>query len=355
MTDHITASFAPNDKFCRYSEGSFLRLKDGRIAYVHSRFTDGQDDDAPSDIAVAYSEDDGESWSDTELVIPASQYNTHNIMSVSLLRMENGDFGLFYIVKKNAAENVIMLSRSADDGKTFYKHTVCTLTDRPGYYVLNNDRVIRLSTGRILMPLTFHRGGYADGGRSCYWDSRSFACFLYSDDDGNTWKESPDTVFAPFVGSSSGLQETGVIEKQNGVVWAYNRTDRMYQYEYYSMDGGLHWSMPQASRFTSPCSPMKIARNEKTGKLYAVWNPIPNYNGRKTNSVSCGRTPIVYAVSDDDGNTWSEYTILEDDPERGYCYPAIFFTEDAMLVAYSAGGPTDGNWISRLNIKKVAL
>lgn len=277
-------------------------------------------------------------------------------MSVSLMRMLNGDLGVFFIVKAAPADNRIVLARSKDEGETFYKYTVCTLQDRVGYYVLNNDRVIRLSSGRLLMPLTFHRGGYANGGASGYWDGRSFACFLYSDDDGETWRESADTVFAPFVGSTSGLQETGVVEKKNGVVWAYNRTDRMYQYEYFSFDGGIHWTAPQASRFTSPNSPMLIKRHPKTGVLYAVWNPIPNYNGRKTNSVSCGRTPIVYASSEDDGVTWSEYTVLEDDEERGYCYPAMFFTEDdAMLVAYSAGGPSDGDWISRLNMKKVAM
>lgn len=355
MEDHIVASFAPGAEFRRFSEGAFLRLKDGRIIYMHSRFVGGQDDDSDSDIAAAYSSDEGETWSETRLVLPASYYGVGNVMSVSLMRMKSGELGMFYIVKQGPGINRIMLSLSADEGETFYRHIECTLPDRQGYYILNNDRVVRLSTGRLLMPLTFHRGNYADGGRYGYWDSRAFACFLYSDDDGETWAESPDTVFPPFAGSQSGLQETGVIEKQNGVVWAYNRTDQMYQYEYFSMDGGLHWTVPQASRFTSPCSPMKIQRHPKTGFLYAVWNPIPNYNGRVVTKVGCGRTPIVFAYSRDDGATWSDYTLLEGDEERGYCYPAIFFTDDdAMLVAYSAGGPQDGDWISRLNIKKVA-
>ena len=357
MQDHIVASFAPCEKFCRFSEGSFLRLKDGRIIFMHSRFTEAQDDDAPSDIAATYSADEGETWSEIRLVFPASQFHVSNIMSVSLMRMHNDDLGAFFVVKHSPTENRIFLARSKDDGETFYKFIECTQQDRPGYYVLNNDRVICLSTGRLLVPATFHRGGYSNHDMVPYfWDSRSFACFLYSDDDGETWAESPDVVFAPFTRSNSGLQETGVVEKKNGVVWAYNRTDKMYQYEYFSMDGGLHWSAPQASRFTSPNSPMLIKRHPESGVLYAIWNPIPNYNGRKTNSVCCGRTPIVYASSQDDGATWSEYTALEGDGDRGYCYPAAFFTNDnAMLVAYSAGGPRDGNWISRLNMKKVAL
>lgn len=359
MQDHIVASFAPGEVYTRHSEGSFLRLKDGRIMFVYSRFTNGQGDDAPSNLAATYSSDEGETWTEPQVIISAAQYNVKNIMSVSMMRMQNGDLGIFYIVKHDSADNIVMLSRSDDEGKTFYRHVQCTLEDRPGYYVLNNDRVLRLSTGRLLMPLAFHRGGYnrSDVGQAqAYFDGRAFACFLYSDDDGDTWKESPDTVFPSFNGSHSGLQETGVVEKKNGVVWAYNRTDMMYQYEYFSMDGGLHWTKAQPSRFTSPCSPMKLARHPETGDLYSVWNPIPNYNGRKLYKAGWGRTPIVWAVSKDDGASWSDYTVIEGKDENGYCYPAVFFTKDkAMLVGYCAGGPEDGICLARLTIKKLNI
>lgn len=354
--DHNTASFGPGGGYTRHSEGAFLRLKDGQILFVYSRFTGSQDDDAPSDLVAIRSADEGETWSEAETVIPASLYETKNVMSVSLMRMENGDVGLFYIVKQTAAVNRIMLSRSADEGKTFYKHVECTLPDRAGYYVLNNDRVERLSGGRILIPLSFHRGNFEKGGSVGYLDGRGFACFLYSDDDGETWKESADTAYAQFAYSNTGLQETGVIEKKNGLLWAYNRTDQMYQYEYFSMDEGEHWTLPQASRFTSPPSPMKISRNPYTGELVAVWNPIPNYNGRVQTRAGWGRTPLVYAVSADDGITWSEYKVIEGDEEHGYCYPALFFTKDGgMLVGYCSGGPADGICLARLTIRKIWL
>ena len=121
------------------------------------------------------------------------------------------------------------------------------------------------------------------------------------------------------------------------------------------MDGGEHWTMPQASRFTSPPSPLKISRNPQTGDLYAVWNPIPNYNGRVTTRAGWGRTPLVYAISTDDGLTWSEQQIIEDHPDHGYCYPALFFTNDnSFLVAYCAGGPHDGICLARLTLTKLA-
>ena len=145
-------------------------------------------------------------------------------------------------------------------------------------------------------------------------------------------------------------------EKKNGVLWGYARTDHMYQYETFSLDGGLRWTPAQPSRFTAPCSPMKIKRHPKTGDLYAIWNPIPNYNGRPTSRAGWGRTPLVWAVSKDDGATWGDQQVIEGKDDHGYCYPAIFFTDDhAMLVGYCAGGPDDGSCLNRLTIQKIVI
>ncbi len=369
MKDHIVLSFGPDEAYSRHSEGDFLRLNNGNLLFVYSRFTESFDDDAPSDLVAMISPDEGETWSDPVTAISASMYNTHQVMSSSLMRMQNGDVGLFYLVKLKADDERVFLSRSRDEGKTWYRHIECSLPDRPAYYVVNNDRVERLSSGRLLIPMAYHRGGYSATDSSIHWDGRSFVLFQYSDDDGETWKESPEVVFPPFSRTRTGLQEPGAIELKNGVIWGYARTDQHCQYEFFSYDSGLHWTEAQPSRFTSPASPMKISRHPDTGDLYAVWNPVPNYNGRYTifpaekgsanawaSSNGGGRTPLVWAVSNDEGETWSEPKLIEGDPGVGYCYPAVFFTKDqGMLVAYCAGGPTDGDCLARLTIKKIAL
>ena len=355
MQNHIVKTFAPDEVYTRHSEGAFLRMKDGGIYFAYSRFTGSDNDAAPSDLVAMVSYDEGETWTEPEVVIRAAEHDTKNIMSVSLMRMANGDLGLFYIVKATKTVNRIVLARSADEGKTFCKKTVCTLSNREGYYVLNNDRVERLMSGRLIMPLAYHRGGHDESG-TAYFDGRAFDCFLYSDDDGETWSESRETVFLPFTHTKTGLQEPGIVELKNGVLWGYARTDQMVQYEFFSMDEGNTWTSAQASRFTSPPSPMKIKRHPETGDLYAVWNPIPNYNGRYTSKAGWGRTPLVWAVSKDDGKTWSAPQEIEGHPEHGYCYPAIFFTADnAMLIAYCAGGPADRICLARLTIQKVCI
>ncbi len=51
---------------------------------------------------------------------------------------------------------------------------------------------------------------------------------------------------------------------------------------------------------------------------------------------------ILFAYSryrdKDDGKTWQAAVDIETDPGRGFCYTAIHFTDDAVLLAYCCGG-----------------
>ena len=351
MKSRIVAMYAQDGRYTRHSEGAFLRRRDGSILFVWSRFTGRWNDDAPSHIAGSVSRDEGETWSEPRTLIEAELYGAENVMSASLLRMADGEMGLFYIVKQTDTVNRIMLSRSRDEGETFYRHIDCTADIAAGYYVLNNDRVIRLTSGRLVMPLAYHRGGHSSR-RSVIFDGRAFDVFLLSDDDGETWREGRAAVFPPFTHTDTGLQEPGVIERKNGTLYGYARTDQGCQYEFYSPDGGETWSPARPSVFTSPASPMKIARMPDGG-LCAVWNPEPAWNGRQISRAGWGRTPLVMSVSRDEGASWSAPETLENDPEHGYCYPALFFGEGYMLAAYCSGGPEDGACLARLTIRRV--
>jgi hypothetical protein len=84
--------------------------------------------------------------------------------------------------------------------------------------------------------------------------------------------------------------------------------------------------------------------------VLAIFNPIPNYTTRKTTRFA-GRTPFVMAVSRDDGNSFGDIYILEDDPDLGYCYPSIFDGGDYILVAYYVLEGKDRNLDSNKIIK----
>ena len=360
ITGKVVLDLPPVKGNPRNSEGSFINLKDGRIMFVYSKFTgDRFNDDASADLAARYSDDNGETWTDDRIIATREEDQALNIMSVTLMRMANSDIGLFYVIRAGANDARTYLRRSADEGEIWSVPLLCI--QPVGYYVVNNDRVVRLSDGRLLIPAAFHRNGYDSGNKNpgIRFDSRGEVIFFISDDDGKTWTEGNCKSVLPFNAYSySGLQEPGVVELGNGMLWSFARTDMCYQYEMFSFDRGETWTTPQPSRFTSPCSPMSIKRIPETGNLLAVWNPVPNYNGSqqfRKGAWNGGRTPFVLSVSKDDGRTWADMTVLEDDPDHGYCYCAIHFTKDAVLLGYCAGGPEDGCCLSKLRVRKIPL
>lgn len=343
----------------RNSEGAFLSLKEGRILFVYSRFKgESCADAAAADIYMAVSEDDGNHFEQERQILTCEEEKAVNIMSLSLLRMENGDIGLFYLVRTTYTQLQMFLRRSADEGKTWGPRILCTNQD--GFFVVNNDRVTRLSNGRILIPAAVHRTGWkdaADSGEN-YFDSSSDVVFFYSDDDGFQWTCSSGRVSGPYGKPicQSGLQEPGVLELEHGILWGWARTDLGRQFEMFSMDCGDTWTSARPSRFTSPNSPLSMKRCG-ANTVYAVWNPVPEYNGRDTNNkvFTGGRTPYVISVSRDNGRAFSEPVAFEEGPDSGYCYCAMHFTENALLLAYCAGSTEDGGCLNRLRIRRIPL
>ena len=355
----VVKDIPPGEENPRNSEGAFLGLEDGSVLFVYSRFrgTSGNDD-APSDIARAVSEDGGESWHDAGVVVGAHEHGAKNVMSVSLTRMADGDIGLFYCVRAAANDCRAHLRRSSDEAETWGEAMPCISS--PGYYVTNNDRATRLSDGRLILPCAFHRNGYDSSGASgIRFDSRGTVVFFFSDDDGHSWYEADTKCSLPYSRhSGSGLQEPGVVELEDGRLWAWARTDLGRQYEMFSFDRGDSWTTVEPSGFTSPCSPMSVKAIPGTGRFLAVWNPIPDYNTRFAPSAtrwSAARTPLVMSVSRDGGGTWVQPKVMEDSPDHGYCYTAIGFVDDGVLLGYCAGGGEDGGCLNRLRIRKITL
>lgn len=334
----------------RNSEGAFYSQDNGELIFVYSRFK-GKDpsDHATADICLIRSADDGRTFGTEEIITTCEAEGAVNIMSLSLLKMQNGDIGLFYLVRGTYMLLQMFLKRSSDGGKTWSERVLCTPIE--GFFVVNNDRVIRLSNGRILIPAAWHHHTPPS-----YFDSRSDAIFFYSDDDGMTWKASDTKCCMPYTAyCQSGLQEPGVVELTQGNLWAWARTDLGRQYEMFSRDDGNTWTVCQPSRFTSPCSPLSMKR-DMYGTLYAIWNPIPEYNGReKLPYFTGGRTPFVMAKSEDNGLNFTEPVTFEDEESRGYCYCAIHFTKTAMLLAYCAGGEEDRSCLVRTRIRRISL
>ncbi len=362
----IVANILPGENNPRNSEGSFIRLDDGRIAFAFSRYTgDSDHDNARCNIAVIYSWDDGETW-DTEhieILINAEEYNEENVMSVTLERMNNGDIGMFYMLKhqRKGSSCSYMLRRYRGDFSNFISEVKCFPHAYESYFVVVNDRVLHLSDGTWMIAGAYHvtdvcwgtpaegRGGYA------YYDGIGVVHTFYSTDDGVTWHQNPGRIYLDDAYSRTGVEEPGLIELPGGVLYCYMRTDKMYQYESVSLDRGVHWFKPQPSRFTAPASPMLVKKNPYSGKYYAIWNPIPITMDHPFNRITGGRNPFVMAESED-GVNFGEPVILENDPNRGFAYPAAYFMDaKTMLVAYCNGGAEQGTVLNSTGIRKITL
>ena len=269
----------------------------------------------------------------TEDIVVVPQSGGFNDMSVSLLRLQNGSIALFYARKNSTLDCRPVMRISTDEAKTWSEPIEC-ITDEIGYYVLNNDRVIQLKDGRLILAVALHN---SESHTEPNWKGHVM-CY-YSDDSGKKWKRNT-TILAPEREDGSRLiaQEPGLVELKDGNLLMFIRSDAGAQLFSYSKDKGETWSTPEKSTLISPVSPATIELIPKTGDLLAAWNNHANID----ESLKGKRTPFAVAISKDEGNTWTNVRTLEDDPNGWYCYIAMEFVGDHVVLGHCAGDRRKG-------------
>jgi sialidase-1 len=335
----LALQLSPGANNPRNSEGDFITLKNGRILFVYSRYTgNSTSDHAPAYLAGRYSDDKGKTWSNDDLLIVAKEGDM-NVMSVSLLRLQNGNIALFYLKKNSETDCIPYMRISSDEAQTWSSPEPC-ITDKKGYFVLNNNRVIQLQNGRMLMPVALHTS--IDG----KWQNKASIYCYFSDDAGKTWQSSPP------IPNTTGIltQEPGVVELRDGKIMMLIRSDSGVQQQSFSQDRGATWSHIEASQIYSPVSPASIARIPSTGDLLLVWN---NNSVKEKGWHGGKRTPLTVAVSKDEGKTWQHLKNIETDPDGWYCYTAIHFTNKEVLLGYCAGSQSKKTHLSVTNITRL--
>jgi sialidase-1 len=323
----------------RNSEGSFIQLMDGRILFVYSKFESGSGDHESAFLAGRFSSDGGNTWSERDKVIIENEGGM-NVMSASFLRLKDGAIAIFY-VRKNSVDDCKPFMRISHDEAKTWSEPVKIITDKEGYFVLNNDRVIQLENGRLMVPVSLHKVKDSDfnmkGRIYCY----------YSDDNGKSWTASlevpnPEGVI---------LQEPGVVLLKNGEVKMWMRTDTGVQYLTQSQNQGRTWDQVKPSGIASPRSPASLKRIPSTNDLLLIWN---DNNGSDKERASF-RTPLAAAISTDDGKSWSHHKLIEDDPDGFFCYTAIEFVGDQVVLGYMAAERTGLKEKIPLVIRKMPL
>ena len=322
MEKDLVLHLATGENNPRNSEGDFVVLDDGTILCVYTHFLGNSGaDHATACLMSRSSSDGGQSWT-TEDKLELENEGKLNIMSVTLRRFADGRVMIFYAVKESPGDCRVYTRIRQSDGT--WGERLCLIAE-PSYNVLNNDRVIQLSGGRILVPIARH----TFLGKNDYdYDWNAKIICVISDDGGKTWREGES------VEPTDGVlyQEPGLCELADGRVLMNIRTDDGVQYFAFSEDGGQTWGKPFKSCIDSPLSPTLIKRIPGSDDLLAVGNPLLPIAGQNERA-----TVTIERLTPDADKILVRKTM--EHPERqvapDWQYPAICFLDDnTALVAY---------------------
>ena len=277
-------------------------------------------DDLPCQISAKISTDRGRSWTDKFLL--QDNIWRWNVKHPNLIRTKNGNLHFSMTVwESNSARNIFR-KWSSDNGETW---TEPEQISEPGWYCNNNDHIVRLSTGRILLSahggagLTWRGGRTEDGA----YQTVIHSFVYYSDDECATWNVSDNTMTAP----DRGCHEPTIVELNDGRLLCFLRTTLGRIYKAYSADQGVTWSEPVTTNLEAPDSPPLLKRIPTTGDLLLLWNHVESKR-------NWPRIPLAAAVSKDEGETWEHVQNIDDRMHRDAAYAAVTFLDGEALVTY---------------------
>ena len=299
----------------RNTEGSILELRDGSLLFAVTRFMKGGSDFDKAHIVGRRSKDGGRTWSEARVL----QENTGgmNVMSVTLRRLtESNRVAMFYL-QKNSLNDLDMFARFSDDDAATFSEPILITADA-GYHVVNNDRVLQLSTGRLLVPAA---------STPDVKTVNHFVCHCYaSDDSGQSWRPLAGNVDA----AKRGAMEPELVELTDGRIMMLIRNQLGFVGKSYSADGGETWSPMESLGVQAPEAPCTVRRIPSTGDLVLIWN-----NTYKNGEGHGGkRTPLTAAISADDGQTWKLVGDLESDSSRTFSYISLTFVNNRAVMSY---------------------
>jgi len=318
----------------RGMDGDIIELNDGTLLLTYTRRSRWALPGQATGIWARTSQDQGRTWSEESsyLLDPGYPSEKEHYTAPGFLRFPNGDLLMSYIynVRVDPAYGHTYYRRSNDDGQTWSEPFI--LTPHHERTLVLNDKLLLLSSGRILAPAEFSPGAEAGSHRNYV-----ATCF-YSDTNGYAWRMSNNTVAADYE-----VQEPHVVELKDGRIMMMFRTYSGFCGRAYSEDQGETWSEPEALhdlKMTPRASPITVDRIPTTGDLLLLRCTGLGQGER-------GRTPFVSAISTDEGETWINERVIAGGLENDCGYPSVDFLGDVAVIAYHQ---RDGLHIARIGI-----
>lgn len=250
---------------------------------------------------------------------------------ISFLRLNDGRIAM---VMHRHVHNLMggglpVISFSSDEGSSWTDPIMIGKPDddNVAHYVMN-DRLIQLQSGRLVLPVARAVGRFEG--------DRDESLVYYSDDGGQTWQKSASVSVAD---GRRGMAEPAVVELKDGKILMLARSGLGTLIKSFSNDGGQTWSEPEKTELVSPLSPFTLHRLPDSRLIVFYNHAVPYQIGS-----AFPRNPLCYAVSRDEGQTWSPPVIIDDtgltDGEEGrpslqIVYPSAVFLDEGILLLYS--------------------
>ncbi|MCC7495337.1 MAG: exo-alpha-sialidase [Fimbriimonadaceae bacterium] len=283
-------------------------------------------------FVLARSDDDGERWSDPQLVI-----DPH---AVDLPCARRSLVGTLWTDPRGRLWLFFDQALTYFDGRAGDWYTRCdnpdaaTPTWSPPQRIwhgctLNKPTV--LATDEWLLPISlWTRDRITAPFRDLFHDLDPLrqANVFVSRDEGASWQRRGGVCFP-----RSHFDEHMIIERRDGSLWMLARTaDSLW--ESTSPDAGATWSPPRRSVIAHVSARFHL-RRLRSGRLLLV------KHGRRVDELTAGRSHLTAFLSDDDGQTWHGGLSL--DERNGVSYPDATQAPDGTLyVSYDRNRATDG-------------
>ena len=289
--------FAKDAFFNSCHASTVAQLSDGSL--VCAWFAGAKESDP--DVDIWQSRWDGTSWSDPRVVVSCAQALWNPVLFA-----EGDELSLFYRRGVNVPGWTSLVVRSTDGGWTY------GLPEKlpAGYMGPIKNKPVRMSNGEWLC------GSSVEPEWACRMEVYAPAT--------NQWLSSA-SVAVPELPDGKGLIQPGVWESEPGHIHALMRSTEGHVYRADSADYGRTWTTPVPTDLPNNNSGLDATRLED-GRVALVYNPVEKNWGP--------RTPLHLVLSADNGATWGEPIVLEDEPGE-YSYPGIIAVPGGLVTCYT--------------------
>jgi predicted neuraminidase len=227
-------------------------------------------------IVGAISRDNGRTWSDPVTVIDVpKEFDGDPCIIIDGKRI------LVYsssVIPPNKIDNSeVWLATSENDGESWSIPKKIRIPFK--YFVGKRHIGLRLKNGVLVMPGSYDL--WAEKGTPAKTEGEMDlkSGVLLSSDGGVTWSPHIDLHVSaqkvtPY--STGGVVEPAIVELSNGELYMLMRTGTENLYESRSKDSGITWSAPKPSPLTAHNTPASLWRVDQNPKeIVAVWNNSP--------------------------------------------------------------------------------